>query len=45
MAGAGMHTQFRFYAGKGGDSRSQCMSQREFLSKANKTESGDLAPV
>ena len=29
-------TQFRFYAGKN-DARSQCMSQRDFLKKANQT--------
>jgi hypothetical protein len=44
IAGAGMGTQFRYYAGKN-DTRSQCMSQRDFLNKANRTESGDLARV
>lgn len=42
--GVGMSTQFKYYAGKN-DTKSQCMSQRDFLNKANRSESGDLARI
>ena len=39
LPGAAMSTQFRYYAGKN-EARSQCMSQRDFLKKANQSDSG-----